>query len=500
MEEPVWRGEDEAVAPAVVGTIIAAAIAVGVPLLIAGAEIEYLGELGLTLQPTIQSQGFATYLALAIAPFLLMLAVARLDWPRQVVWVSLGLSIADFLYVIDGVAAAARAIGMPDGASVADAIFGLGTEAAGALLTLALAYYATALLLAFDYWATRLWCRIRTVEGAVSEGTRSASERAERLSRELGGYRRLADEAMSQLRRRSSELEEARRTLAHVVAERDLLRVMVARDASDGPRAESSPKVARQASGWELDPRRRAALLAVLSANDASRVVRDEEEMASALDFALANRLGRGSLDGGRDWWRQRAREAGIEPERLARIDQATDLTNLVSVAMFDGDAIERLSEAYRKLPFESRGEMMTKAEWVFWVGCLAPVADGLSLAVVPKPPLREFVSVARGLDGVSRAQAQSMLGGKNVDFALCEGSMRIACVVELDDSSHMRDGTGSPRTVRTDEIKDMVLGKVGIPVVRVKGKRAGEGWSRADQDALRAQVGSAVTKGPHRP
>lgn len=241
-------------------------------------------------------------------------------------------------------------------------------------------------------------------------------------------------------------------------------------------------------------PERREALRYVMRKNDASNRLWSDTMVDQAIDFALDNRLGRGSLARKSGSLEAPAKARGLDPKLVTTADEACDLTNLISTAVFEGDSIVLLADAYKTLPFDSKGEMMTPAEWHFWSECLSPVSRDLDLVVVPKPPLREFVSVDDGVRRAERAQAQSMLGGKNVDFVLCrKRSLRIACIIELDDTSHLRDGSGSLRTVRSDEIKNMVLEKVGIPIVRQAGKARGETWTDADRAVFKARIAESL-------
>lgn len=156
------------------------------------------------------------------------------------------------------------------------------------------------------------------------------------------------------------------------------------------------------------------------------------------------------------------------------------------------------------RLPFRRTRGVLTGAEYRFWKACLKPACDKLGLVAHPKPTLREFVAVdeaaARALGRDVTAEAQALIGSKNVDFLVCDSWLRVVCAVELDDSSHDMKAVNS-RTVLSDRVKDDVLGKVGIPLVRVGGKGLVapgefEAWVEDDVRDLEGRLRDAMAAG----
>ena len=429
--------------------------------------------------PNWSGNAWSAYLSWALLPYVLLLANVTIARGRFVRWASVVAAMWAWAWTIQSVYPSAVP-GTDD--SLLARLTALGIEGTYHYAELLSAMFLAATLAFCIYWMTRLWCRILATEDELASAKTDAS-----LARNSSPVIDLAQVKQAVRKPMEDELAslESRARAAEDRCER--LEAALAR-------SEESRSSAPASRAWEISPERREALRYVMRKNDASNRLWSDTMVDQAIDFALDNRLGRGSLARKSGSLEAPAKARGLDPKLVTTADEACDLTNLISTAVFEGDSIVLLADAYKTLPFDSKGEMMTPAEWHFWSECLSPASRDLDLVVVPKPPLREFVSVDDGVRRAERAQAQSMLGGKNVDFVLCrKRSLRIACIIELDDTSHLRDGSGSLRTVRSDEIKNMVLEKVGIPIVRQAGKARGETWTDADRAALKARIAESL-------
>lgn len=475
--EWVWR--DTSRRPVVIGAVVSLAAIVGIPYLTAGEDIDALARLGASVMPNWSGNAWSAYLSWALLPYVLLLANVTIARGRFVRWASVVAAMWAWAWTIQSVYPSAVP-GTDD--SLLARLTALGIEGTYHYAELLSAMFLAATLAFCIYWMTRLWCRILATEDELASAKTDAS-----LARNSSPVIDLAQVKQAARKPMEDELAslESRARAAEDRCER--LEAALAR-------SEESRSSAPASRAWEISPERREALRYVMRKNDASNRLWSDTMVDQAIDFALDNRLGRGSLARKSGSLEAPAKARGLDPKLVTTADEACDLTNLISTAVFEGDSIVLLADAYKTLPFDSKGEMMTPAEWHFWSECLSPASRDLDLVVVPKPPLREFVSVDDGVRRAERAQAQSMLGGKNVDFVLCrKRSLRIACIIELDDTSHLRDGSGSLRTVRSDEIKNMVLEKVGIPIVRQAGKARGETWTDADRAALKARIAESL-------
>lgn len=475
--EWVWR--DTSRRPVVIGAVVSLAAIVGIPYLTAGEDIDALARLGASVMPNWSGNAWSAYLSWALLPYVLLLANVTIARGRFVRWASVVAAMWAWAWTIQSVYPSAVP-GTDD--SLLARLTALGIEGTYHYAELLSAMFLAATLAFCIYWMTRLWCRILATEDELASAKTDAS-----LARNSSPVIDLAQVKQAVRKPMEDELAslESRARAAEDRCER--LEAALAR-------SEESRSSAPASRAWEISPERREALRYVMRKNDASNRLWSDTMVDQAIDFALDNRLGRGSLARKSGSLEAPAKARGLDPKLVTTADEACDLTNLISTAVFEGDSIVLLADAYKTLPFDSKGEMMTPAEWHFWSECLSPASRDLDLVVVPKPPLREFVSVDDGVRRAERAQAQSMLGGKNVDFVLCrKRSLRIACIIELDDTSHLRDGSGSLRTVRSDEIKNMVLEKVGIPIVRQAGKARGETWTDADRAALKARIAESL-------
>lgn len=477
--EWVWR--DTSRRPIVVGAAVSLAAIVGIPYLTVGEDIDALAQLGASVMPIWSGNAWSAYLSWALLPYVLLLANVTIARARVVRWASVVAALWAWAWTIQSISPSAQP--GTDGSTMAR-LTSLGIEATYHYAELYSAMFMAATFAFCAYWMTRLWCRLLATEGDL------ASAKSDlffaRNSKPVIDLTSISSAIRGPLEDKIDAIESRARAAE---SRCEGLELDLARARAEAERARRSTP-----SAWEISPERREALRYVMRKNDASNRLWSDTMVDQAIDFALDNRLGRGSLARKSGSLEAPAKARGLDPKLVTTADEACDLTNLISTAVFEGDSIVLLADAYKTLPFDSKGEMMTPAEWHFWSECLSPVSRDLDLVVVPKPPLREFVSVDDGVRRAERAQAQSMLGGKNVDFVLCrKRSLRIACIIELDDTSHLRDGSGSLRTVRSDEIKNMVLEKVGIPIVRQAGKARGETWTDADRAALKARIAESL-------
>ena len=123
---------------------------------------------------------------------------------------------------------------------------------------------------------------------------------------------------------------------------------------------------------------------------------------------------------------------------------------------------------------YKQRDALLSEAELNFYrllLKVLAHPSDpqGSPQAVVmTKVSVSDLVKVRKGLGQSSYRSAFNRIKSKHVDFVLCEPeSMRVVCVIELDDKSHRRQD----RQTR-DELMDSIYAAVGLPILHVDCRR----------------------------
>lgn len=118
-------------------------------------------------------------------------------------------------------------------------------------------------------------------------------------------------------------------------------------------------------------------------------------------------------------------------------------------------------------MPYAKKS-LMTKEERRFW-GVLLKALRGSGVSVTVKPSLKEFVRVPDYEEGDVTKRAWREIAQKHVDFLVCDGkTMRPLYAVEYDGATHERDNADNAATIRSDDFKDRLFKKLGIPLVRV--------------------------------
>ena len=130
-----------------------------------------------------------------------------------------------------------------------------------------------------------------------------------------------------------------------------------------------------------------------------------------------------------------------------------------------EGGSLDRLAAV--ELPYERNSVLLSAAERSF-LGVLEQ-ALGEGYRVCPKVRVADAISVRRPLPRGEWQRAFNRISSKHFDFILCRSTdLEIACVVELDDSTHQRHD-------RQD--RDMFLGEVcsvsSLPLLRFPAKEA---------------------------
>ncbi len=123
---------------------------------------------------------------------------------------------------------------------------------------------------------------------------------------------------------------------------------------------------------------------------------------------------------------------------------------------------------------FEMIGPLLSDAELNFYRLLLKVLAhpndpQGSPQAVVmSKVRVPDLIRVRKGLDRSERSSAFNRIKAKHVDFVLCEpGTMRVMCVIELDDKSHR-----SEKVQRRDALMDSIYAAAGLPILHVDCRR----------------------------
>lgn len=123
--------------------------------------------------------------------------------------------------------------------------------------------------------------------------------------------------------------------------------------------------------------------------------------------------------------------------------------------------------KAKEGLPYQANASLLTPAERSFF-GVLEKAVDG-QFRVMIKVRLADVIKVRPGLSASKRQSAFNRIQSKHVDFALCRPSdLRIAGVIELDDSSHSRANRR-----KRDEFMEEAMDSAGLSFYRFSAKRS---------------------------
>lgn len=128
--------------------------------------------------------------------------------------------------------------------------------------------------------------------------------------------------------------------------------------------------------------------------------------------------------------------------------------------------------------PYLRVEEALSPAERSFF-GVLRQ-AVGSEYEILAKVRLADVIRVRDGLSRSHRYSAFGRISAKHVDFLLCHrGTFRIAGVIELDDSSHLRDDRR-----QRDEFVNAALASASVPIVHFAARRTYSATEVRDQVA----------------
>jgi hypothetical protein len=128
--------------------------------------------------------------------------------------------------------------------------------------------------------------------------------------------------------------------------------------------------------------------------------------------------------------------------------------------------------------PYLRVEEALSPAERSFF-GVLRQ-AVGSEYEILAKVRLADVIRVGDGLSRSRRYSAFGRISAKHVDFLLCHrGTFQIAGVIELDDSSHLRDDRR-----QRDAFVDAALAAASVPIIHFAARRAYSATEVRDQVA----------------
>ena len=107
---------------------------------------------------------------------------------------------------------------------------------------------------------------------------------------------------------------------------------------------------------------------------------------------------------------------------------------------------------SYMKVPLLTNRE--TKQYYV-----LKEITDSKNLLIFPKVRLMDLIAPKPGIRNIRGLKAKVM--SKHVDFTICDQSLNVIAIIELDDSTHLR-----PDRKKRDQFVDSVLFGAGYRVI----------------------------------
>ncbi|MEM9942103.1 MAG: DUF2726 domain-containing protein [Planctomycetota bacterium] len=112
------------------------------------------------------------------------------------------------------------------------------------------------------------------------------------------------------------------------------------------------------------------------------------------------------------------------------------------------------------KLPYESRGQLVTKPELRFYKSLLKAVQDDWEIFAMVR--IADLLKVRAGHP--QRRKWLNKILAKHIDFVLCDPtSLKPICCIELDDRSHER-----PDRIERDIFVNRAFESAGIPLLRI--------------------------------
>ena len=110
---------------------------------------------------------------------------------------------------------------------------------------------------------------------------------------------------------------------------------------------------------------------------------------------------------------------------------------------------------------YQGRVALFTAAELAFYDKLKTAIGD--SYQIFGKVRLADVIEPKKGLGKSTRQCALDGIASKNLDFVLTlPGSLNIACVIELDNSSHRK-----PDRVERDDFVESALARADVPLIR---------------------------------
>ena len=159
------------------------------------------------------------------------------------------------------------------------------------------------------------------------------------------------------------------------------------------------------------------------------------------------------------------------KPYRKRSAAKATQPPATIPLTAPSAPAIDDDDAQYRAvlmtMPY-ARKNLLTKEERKFWY-VLLEALRGRGVSITVKPSLKEFVQVPSYSQSTVSQRAWREIAQKHVDFLICEkGTMKPLFAVEYDGDTHSKLDASNAATVRSDEFKDQLFAKLGIPLIRV--------------------------------
>lgn len=109
--------------------------------------------------------------------------------------------------------------------------------------------------------------------------------------------------------------------------------------------------------------------------------------------------------------------------------------------------------------PYQAR-PLLTRREYSFYM-LLRRETNQRGLLICPKVGLKDLIGVSTRKNYMKHFRR---IAQKHIDFVICDPSLRVIFVIELDDSSH---DTKDAR--KRDRFKDQALRAAGIPLKRIR-------------------------------
>lgn len=112
------------------------------------------------------------------------------------------------------------------------------------------------------------------------------------------------------------------------------------------------------------------------------------------------------------------------------------------------------------KLPYQARGQLVTKSELRFYKSLAKAVQDDFQIFAMVR--IADLLRVEKGHK--HRRKWLNKILAKHVDFVLCDpGSLEPIVCIELDDPSHQR-----PDRIERDIFVNLAFDSAGLPLLRI--------------------------------